>query len=250
MRELAPFAQFDPKNGFFNVGNPGLKRTLINNYDLRYELYPNSGEIIAVSAYYKTFQDPIIRAFNPRATIPELTFINVDKAEIMGLEFELRKSLGVFNEKLKYFFVNTNFTLIKSRVDVPQNEIDNAKNVDSTFSLKTRPFQGQSPYIVNAILSYVNPEVGHESALSFNVSGRKLYSISMFATPDIYEEPVPVLNFKTSQTLGKYWIISFSARNIFNSSITKTQLFRGGEYIAESFQIGRTFSLGLTFRVK
>lgn len=250
MRELAPFAQFDPKNGFFNVGNPGLKRTLINNFDLRYEYYPNPGEIIAVSAYYKIFNDPIIRAFNPKATIPELTFINVDRAEIMGLEFEFRKSLGIFHEKLKNFFFNTNLTLIKSQVDVPQNEIDNAKNVDSTFTLNSRPFQGQSPYIVNAILSYVNQEVGHESALSFNVSGEKLYSISMFATPDIYEKPVPMLNFKTSQQIGKYWVVSFSARNILNSEISKTQTFRGGEYIAESFRIGRTYSLGIAFRIK
>ena len=250
MRELAPFAQFDPKNGFFNVGNPGLKRTLINNFDLRFEYYPKPGEIIAVSAYYKTFKDPIIRAFNPKATIPELTFINVDQAEIMGLEFEFRKSLGMFHETLKDFFINTNLTLIQSRVDVPQNEIDNALNVDSTFQLSTRPFQGQSPYIVNAILSYVNQELGHESALSFNVSGAKLYSISMFATPDIYEKPVPILNFKTSQNLGKYWIVSFSARNLLNSSIAKTQQFRGGEYVAESFRIGRTFSLGLAFRVR
>jgi hypothetical protein len=103
---------------------------------------------------------------------------------------------------------------------------------------------------VNAILSYVNQELGHESALSFNVSGAKLYSISMFATPDIYEKPVPILNFKTSQNLGKYWVVSFSARNLLNSSIAKTQEFRGGEYVAESFRIGRTFSLGLAFRIK
>lgn len=250
MRELAPFAQFDPKNGFFNVGNPGLKRTLINNFDLRYEYFPNPGEIIAVSAYYKLFKDPIIRAFNPKATIPELTFINVDRAEIMGLELEFRKGLGCIHEELKNFYFNTNLTLIKSNVDVPKNEIENAKNVDSTFSINSRPFQGQSPYIVNAILSYVNPEIGHETALSFNVSGPRLYSISMFATPDIYEKPVPMLNFKSSQQIGKYWVVSFSARNLFNSNISKTQTFRGGEYIAESYRLGRTFSLGLAFRIK
>ncbi len=249
MRELAPFAQFDPKNGFFNVGNPGLKRTLIDNYDLRAEYYPNPGEIIAVSAYYKLLQDPIIRAFNPRATIPELTFVNVDKAEIMGLEFEFRKSLGFIHEKLNPFSFNTNVALIRSRVDVPQDEIKNSQNVDSTFSLDYRPFQGQAPYILNLILAYVNTEIGNESALSFNVSGKKLYSISMFATPDIYEAPVPMLNFKTSQRIGKYWMLSFTARNILNSEIAKTQVFRGEEYIAESFLLGRTYSLGLAFRL-
>jgi outer membrane receptor protein involved in Fe transport len=250
MRELAPFAQFDPKNGFFNVGNPGLKRTVIYNYDLRYEFFPNPSEIIAVGAYYKEFRDPIIRAFNPKATIPELTFINVPRATIAGLEFEYRKNLGVIHPVFKYLFLNTNFTFIQSKVDVPETEIENSKKVDSTFQMSSRPFQGQSPYIVNVILSYVNSTIGNETALAFNVAGKKLYNISLFATPDIYEAPVPILNFKTSQNIGKYWQVNFGVRNILNSTIQKTQEFRGERFIAESFLIGRTVSLGVVFRVK
>lgn len=250
MRELAPFEQFDTKNGFYNVGNPGLKRTLINNYDIRYELYTRPGEIIAVSAYYKTFHDPIIRAFNPKATIPELSYVNVDKAEVFGAEFEFRKSLDFISPFLHDFYFNTNLTLIKSRVDVPVKEIENSKNVDSTYNIESRPFQGQAPYIVNAILTYANTKIGHESSLSFNVSGPKLYSISLFATPDIYESPVPFLNFKTTQNLGKYWQVSFIMRNLLNSKISKTQVYKGQTYFAESYQIGRTFGLGISFKIK
>jgi TonB-dependent receptor len=250
MRELAPFEQFDTKNGFFNVGNPGLKRTLINNFDIRYELYTRPGEIIAVSAYYKTFKDPIIRAFNPKATIPELSFVNVDKAEVLGAEFEFRKSLDFISPFLHNFYLNTNLTLIKSRVDIPIQEIENSKNVDSTYNLVNRPFQGQAPYIINAILTYANPKIGHESSLSFNVSGAKLYSISLFATPDVYEAPVPFLNFKTTQNIGKYWQISFTMRNLLNAMVRKTQVYKGQTYFAETFQIGRTFGLGVSFRIK
>lgn len=250
MRELAPFEQFDTKNGFYNVGNPGLKRTLINNYDIRYELYTRPGEIIAVSAYYKTFQDPIIRAFNPKATIPELSYVNVDKAEVLGAEFEFRKSLDFISPFLHDFYFNTNLTLIKSRVDVLAKEIENSKNVDSTYNIESRPFQGQAPYIVNAILTYANTKIGHESSLSFNVSGPKLYSISLFATPDVYEAPVPFLNFKTTQNIGKYWQISFTMRNLLNAKVTKTQVYKGQTYFAESYQIGRTFGLGISFKIK
>jgi TonB-dependent receptor len=250
MRELAPFEQFDTKNGFFNVGNPGLKRTLINNYDIRYEFYPKPGEIIAVSAYYKTFKDPIIRAFNPKATIPELSFVNVDKAEVLGAEIEFRKSLAFIAPIMQNFYFNTNLTLIHSRVDIPSREIENAKNVDSTYTQESRPFQGQAPYIVNAILTYANAKIGHESSLSFNVSGPKLYSISLFATPDVYEAPVPFLNFKTTQNIGKYWQLSFIMRNILNAKVSKTQQYKGQTYFAETFQIGRTFGLGVSFRIK
>jgi TonB-dependent receptor len=250
MRELAPFEQFDTKNGFYNVGNPGLKRTLINNFDIRYELYTRPGEIIAVSAYYKTFKDPIIRAFNPKATIPELSFVNVDKAEVLGAEFEFRKSLDFITPFMHDFYFNTNLTVIQSSVDIPTKEIENSKNIDSTYSSESRPFQGQAPYIVNAILTYANPKIGHESSLSFNVSGPKLYSISLFATPDVYESPVPFLNFKTTQNIGKYWQLSFVMRNLLNAKVSKTQVYRGQTYYAESYQIGRTFGLGVSFRIK
>lgn len=250
MRELAPFSQFDTKNGFFSVGNPGLTRTLIDNYDIRYEWFPAIGEIIALSGFYKEFKDPIIKAFNPKATIPELTFINVPRATLYGLELEFRKSLVMIHESLKQFYFNTNITLMQSRVDIPKTEIENHKQIDSTYTQSSRPFQGQSPYIINAILSYLNPEIGNETALSFNVSGRRLYNISLFATPDIYEEAVPTLNLRSVQNIGKHWQVSFTARNLLNPEIRKTQNFRGNVFIAESFAIGRTFALGISYRIR
>lgn len=250
LRELAPFEQFDTKNGFYLVGNPNLKRTVIQNYDLRLEWYPGVGDLVAVSGYYKNFTDPIIRAFNPSATIPELKFENVDKASVIGFEAEARKKLDFISSFTKDFTFATNFTFIKSRTDIRPTEVENSKAIDSTYNLTTRPFVGQSPYIVNAMLMYQNAKIGHESTLSFNVSGAKLYNVALFATPDIYEMPVPMLNFKTSQNIGKYLVVSFIARNILNSEIRKTQTHRGTQNTTESYKLGRTIGLGLTFRIK
>jgi TonB-dependent receptor len=250
LRELAPFEQFDTKNGFYLVGNPNLKRTVIQNYDLRLEWYPKAGDMVAISGYYKNFKDPIIRAFNPSATIPELKFENVDKASVIGFEAEVRKKLDFISSIVKDFTVATNFTLINSKTDIRPTEVLNSKSIDSTYAATTRPFVGQSPYIVNAMLMYQNSKIGHESTLSFNVAGAKLYNVALFATPDIYEMPVPMLNFKASQNIGKYLVVSFVARNILNSEIRKTQTHRGTQYTTESFKIGRTIGLGLTFRIK
>ncbi|MFN7013627.1 MAG: TonB-dependent receptor domain-containing protein, partial [Bacteroidia bacterium] len=187
LRELAPFEQLDTKNGFFVMGNPQLKRTIIQNFDLRYEFYPNAGDIVAISAYYKDFNDPIVRAFNPTATIPELKFVNVDKAQVIGFEFEIRKKLDFISEKVKNFTLASNFTLIKSETDIPPLEIESSKFIDPTYNQTKRPFVGQSPYIINAMLMYNNQKIGHESTLSFNVAGAKLYNIALYATPDVYE---------------------------------------------------------------
>ncbi|MDX2070729.1 MAG: TonB-dependent receptor [Haliscomenobacter sp.] len=250
MRELAPFEQFDTKNGFFNVGNPNLKRTLIQNYDLRYELYPRTGELLAISAFYKNFDDPIIRAFNPRATIPELGFINIDQASVYGLELEFRKGLDFLGKTFENFFFSTNLALIKSEYDIPEEEFNNSRQLDPTYDTRTRPFQGQAPYIVNVILSYINPEKGWESALSYNVSGEKLYNIALFGTPDVYEQEFPLLNYKLSKRFASKYQVSFTARNLLNPINKRTQEFKGREYIAESFTVGTGLGLSLAYIIK
>ncbi|MBK8954853.1 MAG: carboxypeptidase-like regulatory domain-containing protein [Saprospiraceae bacterium] len=250
MRELAPFIQFDTKNGFFHVGNPDLKRSLIRNYDLRYEFYPKPGELLAVSGFYKKFNDPIIRQFNPRATIPELSFINVDDAEVYGMEIELRKSLNFISPFFKQFYLSANLALIHSEYDIPTEEVQGSKNIDPTYDADTRPFQGQAPYVVNAILSYINPDKGWESSLAFNISGKKLYNISLFATPDVYEQPFPLLNFKISKRIADHYQIGFTARNILDTLSKKTQDFKGKEYMVESNKLGTGLSLSLSYLIK
>lgn len=250
MRELAPFYQFDTKNGFFNIGNPELQRTIIQNYDFRYELYPQSGELFAVSLFAKNFENPILRAFNPRATIPELTYINIDNAQVYGFEMEFRKQLTFINPSLKNFSFSTNLAIIHSGYNIPANEVANSKSIDARYDLTRRPFQGQAPFITNFILSYLNAENGLESTLAFNLSGRKLYGIALFATPDIYEEPIPLLNFKLSKRIGENYLISFTARNLLNAENRKTQIFNNISYLAEGFRIGSTFGLNFTYIVK
>ncbi|MCB0293904.1 MAG: TonB-dependent receptor, partial [Calditrichaeota bacterium] len=61
-REKAPgYASFDFVGGFTFIGNGDLKRTLIDNYDLRWEWFSRPGEILALSGFHKRFQNPIER---------------------------------------------------------------------------------------------------------------------------------------------------------------------------------------------
>lgn len=251
MRELSPFVQFDNKNGFFNIGNPNLKRTLIQNYDLRYELYPDLGELIAFSLFYKRFENPILRTFSATSTIPELGYLNTEDARVYGAEIELRKNLGFIGGRFaENLFIGTNFALIRSEYKIPEIELAASRQIDSTYSQTTRPFQSQAPYIANVVLSYINPERGWESSLSFNVSGRRLYNIALAATPDVYEEPFPLLNFQLTKRFADHYQFTFSARNILNPLNKKTQDFKGTEYIAESYKIGTTLGLGFAYFIR
>ena len=92
LREISPFATFS-NDAPVEIGNPGLNRTLITNLDLRYEYFMNPGEIASVSVFYKHFDQPIERVFNPVAANPEIKWVNADEAQLAGFELEYRKSL-------------------------------------------------------------------------------------------------------------------------------------------------------------
>ena len=72
------------------IGNPDLQRTLIDNLDLRWELYPSTSELVSVSAFYKNFTNPIELVINPMAANIEGNYRNVPNASLVGVEFEFR----------------------------------------------------------------------------------------------------------------------------------------------------------------
>src|SRR6185369_8578955 len=83
-RELSPFEFTDVTGGRSSVGNPDLLRTLITNYDVRYEWYPAIDELVAVSYFYKNLDDPIEQIVEPGANI-RTSFRNADRARNQGL---------------------------------------------------------------------------------------------------------------------------------------------------------------------
>lgn len=250
LREISPFELFDTKNGFRTNGNPDLVNTEINNFDLRYEFYPNFGELFSISLYYKQFLNPIIISFEPDAqAVPEIRYINTTEADVYGAEFELRKNLGFIASTFKNFSFATNFSLIRSNVSVPEDEINNSKDVDSTFELTSRPFQGQAPYIINALLSYVNDSADFEASIFYNVTGPTLSSVAIRATPDLYLQPRPQLNIKLSKTFKSHFGVSLKATNLLNPYYLITQEFKGEINETEKFRLGRTFTLGLSYKL-
>ncbi len=248
-RELAPFASFAFIGDFVLVGNENLQRTLIDNFDLRWELFPTTAEVVSVSAFYKRFNNPIERVFNTAAQNDELTFRNVDQARLYGLEFEFRKSLGFIGRPLRNFRASGNLVLIQSQVDVSQGELDRIQ-LFRPDAASTRAMFGQSPYSVNGELAYVNDSLGFNTALNFNVFGRRIASVSSSGAPNIIEQPRPSLDFSIAKAFGEHISLKFKARNLLNPEYRQTQTLNDQEYVFQNYTIGRTYSLqfAYTFR--
>ncbi len=249
MREMAPFASFDFIGGEIVNGNPELERTLINNYDFRWEYYPKPGELIAVSGYYKDFNFPIIKQYILTSANPQIKYINVPEAEVYGLELELRKGLGFISPAMEDFRFSSNFSLIYSEVDIDPEEYEIISGRNPEFEEPVRPFQGQSPYLLNLNLSYVNPVVGFESGLSYNLFGPRLTEVSESGTPDVYEKPAGLLNFVAKKRLQESFTVSFNIKNILNSANRRVLNYKDNEYIIQEYFRGRTFSLSLSYNI-
>ena len=246
MREIAPFGAFPFIGGVPIFGNPDLELTNINNFDLRYEIFPQAGEVLAVSAFYKKFTNPIVTTFR-NAGQQQFTWTNSDEAELYGVELEFRKGLGFLSEKLTNFTLNTNFSYIQSTQSIDENEVRQGLELDPEFEA-TRQFNGQSPVVVNANLSWAAPETNWEAVVAFNYFGNRLQSIGAVGTSDIFERGRATLDASLSKQINKLRF-TLRAKNLLNPNYETFSEFRGQEYLFSRYERGQEISLsaGYTF---
>lgn len=258
LREISPHVSEDAGVGNYEIGNPDLDRTLISNYDLRWEWFIRPGEILALSAYYKDLENPIEWSFigSNGSKIP----YNTPYAKVRGLELEFRRRLDHTGVGfLKHIQVGGNASLVLSEVDVDSDELDVIRIYDPGNDGK-RPLQGQSPYLVNVDIGYQNYEAGTSISVFYNVFGERLSLNSELGTPDIYEQPRQQVDLLASQRIfGKGGPqIKFSVKNLLDEdakftydqeAVDKLTGGSGREYIFSRYEIGRTISLGLSYQL-
>ncbi|MCW3122984.1 MAG: outer rane beta-barrel protein [Flavipsychrobacter sp.] len=212
-RELSPFTFYDFEILAAVQGNPDLKRTKITNLDLRYELYPRSGELITAGVFYKKFINPIEQFYNESGVNTfSFTYGNAPSAASEGVELEFRKHLDFIPGKaFKPFTVFANVSYILNKVNFTTTDV-NGNEVKSN-----RPMQGQSPYVINSGLQYDGEASGTSASLLFNMIGRRIYLVGNEQSPSIWEAPRPLFDFMVSQKIMKKKAdIKFTITDILN----------------------------------
>ena len=239
----------DVLTGITFIGNLDLQNTIISNLDARYEYFFEGGQTVALSGFYKYFQNPIELVAYSAAAPSNFQPRNVGNATVAGVEFEVRKNLGFMG--LSNFEVNSNFSYIYSAVTR-----DSAEYAARVASARTgeviselRPMQGQSPYMVNVGLNYNNPKKGWQGGLFYNVQGEKLYIVGVADNPDVYEVPFHSLNLNLMKRFGeeRQYQMGFAVSNILDD--TRDRIFVSYNSFSPYFSRwapGRTFKL--TFR--
>lgn len=231
-----------------------LTETRINNFDLRWELFQEGGQLFSISGFYKQFDNPIELVRIPeQQTSTEFQPRNVGDGRLYGIELEVRKSLAFLSEGMQNFAFSGNVTFVQSQIDMSITEFNARKNFEREGESldNTRPMAGQAPYVINAGLTYSNPDAGWDSGLFYNVKGATLQIVGAGLYPDIFYEPFHSLNFSISKKLGKEGrtSIDFQASNLLNDRVESFyQSFEARDQPFSSLNPGMAFGLGLSHK--
>jgi len=235
-RELSPILFREVIGGDNVRGNEGLDRTLINNLDLRWEWYPERGEVLSVALFAKQFDRPIERVYQGTSGTRVITYINAEGASNYGVEFEARKSLGFVASGLRPFALFTNATVMHSRIEIDAT----AGAITST----DRKMVGQSPYVVNAGLTWNHPTSDLSATVLFNRVGERITEAGESPLPDIVEAPRNVLDASIRFPVMGTLSARVDARNLLDAPYVVTQ----GGVTRQRYTAGRVFTIGFAWQ--
>lgn len=264
LREMAPFSYYDFEMSALVNGEPKLERTRIHNADLRYEIFPNAGEILSASVFYKFFRNTIENeVYSLGISQFEINPRNYYSAYNVGVEAEARKNLEFIarNSFLKNIVFYVNLAYIKSLVN------------DTSANSQDRPLSGQSNYVINTSLTYSVLDGKLNFNVLYNRIGQRIFLVGQGggtaaasnSLGNAYENSRNLLDFQAAYNISKRSELRFNIKDLLNSPIVFYYDQNGNkkfdkvtyqegvtdptkDYVLKQYRPGSTFSLTYTYR--
>jgi outer membrane receptor protein involved in Fe transport len=281
-REMGFYVSVEPASDDLIVGNPQLKLSPVDSYDLRTEyVFGDFADLVALSGFYKTIDEPIesIVIRNPlnfeqsSSALYRTFFNNPSQAKVWGIEVETRKNLGFVGDLLgsdggDYFTIGANYTYIHARVDRIAAELTRAQPFFGTrpgdsaeFSSldSSRRLFGQPEWIVNADITFDQPDWGTKATLAFyaisdvlDAAGSAFIgpnNVTQSLAPDRYIDSYGQLDLIVSQEIWSGLTFSVQMKNLTNSTRRIVyDPYQTSERIPErEIKVGRDFKFQLKY---
>ena len=266
-KEIAPF-EYVSQVGQVTRGNPDLEASRNLNYDLKWEYFPSSAELISVTGFYKEINDPINRV-QDRGSAGVFSYFNSgEKAEVFGIEAETRLGLikPTFNDEtgldqgigLDLIF---NVTRMWHTQDLKEVFNENGDFV-RTFRYAGKEetdLQGASDWIFNGSLNFSTPgESPWNASLTANYSSDAIFALGapeiqtqpdVFYNDEIIEKGFVVLDAVVIKQIGEHWTFRAIGRNLLNPEIRRTQLVRPSTTGIQTEETVRSYTRGAQLRL-
>ena len=219
-KEVAPFVYEDISTRM--GGNPDLLEkgySKIWNLDLKYEWFFSKSEILSVAAFTKEIKDPVNLVVGADATGTQRYFRTGDKANVYGLEVEIRKNILTDDNDDTKLSAGLNATYMHTEQDLYRS-ID-GKFYDVSFQESDETLQGASPLILNADINY-SPTFGNykpTANLVFSYFSNRIDALGSGQLGNIIEKGVPSLDFILKNKVKENFEINLGVKNILNTNI-------------------------------
>lgn len=177
-------------------GNPDLKPTFSNNFDLMGEYYFNNIGLLSGGVFYKDISNIIFTDVSMQNIAGSDYLVtqakNLNKASLFGFEAGINKRFDFLNGFWSGFGVELNYSYIDSETEVPR--LGNAQLMDKTG------LPNQSKHLFNTILFYERN--GVMLRLAGNYRGNSVETINQQLGPNFYTWSAANFTIDASATIS------------------------------------------------
>jgi TonB-dependent receptor len=216
--QIDPGATVSVVNASVTVGNPGLKPTIGQNFDLTLEYYPGDGQIAAAGLFYKDFKNYILQsqAILPSYPFPGLTntITTVDTfsngpAHAGGFEAQYQQQLTFLPAPYDGFGYSGNITLVDSRAQIHPG-IYGLMPSTSKVTWNAAIFYDRSPIEIRLAADYV---------------GQNLFAFGGVVgnSQDDYSSARLTMDLGSSYAIANHVKLYFDAKNLLNTPLEFTE---------------------------
>lgn len=264
-KEIAPF-QYVSQVGQVFQGNPDVERSENYNIDFKVEFFPQSDELLSLSAFYKRINDPINRGLQ-RGGEDIFSYFNTgDRARIIGFELEGRVYIIKKRESYPNLRVSGNISYLDHVQDL--KDVFRADGtLEQTFKYGSKTeigLEGASDWISNVSLTFNSgEEFPYEFTLTGNYTSDKIFALGaprnqqqpdVFFNGEIIEQGFVTLDFIVNKDINNHWSLGLTAKNLLNPTIKRTQFVQevvtGNQFDSTilSYSTGVEASLSLSYK--
>ena len=235
------------------VGNPNLYASDNYNFDLKWEMFPKSEELISLTAFGKYIQNPINEVTIASST-NDISFINTgDYGYVAGAEVEYRKLLFNFDDSnSKKLSAGINASYLYSNQDLNTEKVIKETDYNVVFTNTKSSFTGASDLLLNADISFFNEwnDKGSNlnTTLAYTYFSDRLYAIGTNDRGDLVDKAFGSLDFIAKSKLNKKIGIDFVLKNLLDPRIDRVQANSSGDVNVLSYKKGLSFSLNLNYQ--
>ncbi len=244
---------------FLEKGNPDLKHALADNFDLRYELFPEASSQFLVGMFYKKIKNPIEYTFQPDEVRKQDVYYtpgNFGNANNFGIEVDYIKYIQKFGVKANYTYTHSRITTAKMSPRINETTQD----PEAIIVDQTRPLYGQAAHVANLSLLYKDANNGWEGQLAGSYTGSRINTVSQFLNDDLWQKGFVQLDASIEKKFKAGWAIFAKANNILNTPMELyvkgtnpenekigEKLIEGGNTLIRKDLYGQNYILGLRY---